>query len=207
MANLKLNIESDFVDYYDHLAIGKDGDATYVRKYSNSPSKGKAISELKKLNIQTILLGSVRDLASTYDKLVVYTDTTKHKGDGKLLMSSGDAMLTYSNSLASPYYGDSNGVTNKFLQLGSRRFRVVLENVSTFKTGRVLDFQEIQPCYNYLIGLPIFSIDYISTEYGMIATDFNTVQDLKSLGVQNAIQPTDIISEIYNSLIVYGKVK
>jgi hypothetical protein len=65
---------------------------------------------------------------------------------------------------------------------------------------------EIQPDYNYLLGLPIYSIDYISTPYGLLATDLNTTQDLSSLGVQNIIQPYDIIKEIYNALIKYGKV-
>lgn len=205
MTNIKLKIESDFSDYYDFLSVNEGYIAKYVRKYSNSLHKNQAIAELRKLGVSTIPIGSVRQLQSLHKQLVVYTDVTKHKGEGKVIMESYEAMLSYPTCLASPYF-ENSGITNKFLQIGCRRFRIVLENSSPLKTGRILSIDEIQPSYNYLVGLPIFSIDYIDTAYGMLAVDFNTVQDLQSLNMYTILQPHEVINEVFNALVKYNKI-
>lgn len=203
MEGCKLKIESDFTDYYDYLSVNDGYSYRYVRNYKDSLPKGKDLAELRRLGIATVQVGSVRELNSMYKQLVVYTDVTKHRGEGKVIMDSHEAILTYPTSLASPYI-ENGGITNKFLQIGSRRFRVVLENVYPLKTGRVLSLDEIQPDYNYSVRLPIFSIDYISTAYGLIAVDFNTVQELKTLGIDRIMQPYEVVSEISKALSKYN---
>ena len=56
------------------------------------------------------------------------------------------------------------------------------------------------------MGLPIFSIDYIDTAYGMLAVDFNTVQDLQSLNMYTILQPHEVINEVFNALVKYNKI-
>lgn len=202
----KINIESDFCDYYDHLAFSEDTIAKYKRINKNNLTKGSAIAYMKQLGIMTIHIGTVNELSVLHNKLVVYTEPNKHGGDGKVLMSSQDAKMTYPNYLASPYYEDTAEITNKFLQIGKRRFRLVIENKNVFKFGKLLAIDEISSEHNYIVALPIFSIDYVSTKYGMLACDFNNVENLASIGLKNIINPSDIINEIYYSLVVYNKI-
>lgn len=200
---VKLKVDSDFVDYYDSL-LSTDAVVVYKRKYGDALSKGKAIALLQRLGLQTALLGPVREIAPLSERLVVYIDPRKHRGEGKILMGSYDALLTYPNSLASPYYEGNNNITRKFLQIGSRRFRLVLKNESTFKLGEIIDFVEIQPSYNFDLRIPIFSIDYVDTRYGMVAIDFNNIECLKDLGLDRFIEPDNILYEVYTSIIKYG---
>ncbi len=200
----KLGLQTDFTDYYDYLCIQQDKLINYVRRYSNSLSKGKALMELRKIGVKTIHLASVQEIAPSNKKVVVYTDPKKHRGEGKILMSSNDAMITYPTNLCSAYNEDSFGVTNKFLQIGKRRFRIIVENTEPLKEGRAISIDEIAPEYNFNLRLPIFSIDYISTSGGLLAVDFNIIQELKHLNIQNILKPEIVVAEIYESIIKYG---
>ena len=57
-----------------------------------------------------------------------------------------------------------------------------------------------------LIGLPIFSIDYIIDKGIMIATDFSEVENLKELGVEKIITAEEIVEEIRQSILTYNKI-
>jgi hypothetical protein len=200
-----ISIITDYNDYYDYLA-DKTADIKYIRLNSDSPGRGKDLTFLKSIGISTVKLNSVRDIASKSGKIVVYTDVKKHGGQGKLLMSLDEASLVYANALASEYHEESAMITYKFLQIGKRRFRCILKNKSHLEEGDVTDLQELDEGYNYCIGLPIFSIDYVSTDSGMLAVDFNRVQNIEKLGLAGFMTSYDVIEEIYASLLKYNKI-
>ena len=199
-SNIKL--VSDFVDYYD-LAFNSAGSTEYKRMLSESMPKGKALNWLRLHNIPSIETKPVNAF-SIYDRqLVVYTDPKLHSGKGKIICSYNEAINNYGNYLGSAFVDGTDGISLKFLQVGSRRFRIMMKNDKDgieLNPGIVTDISELKPEFNYFIYNPVFSIDYISCNNKMLAVDFNEVQSLSELGIDKLISPEDVVAEIEKSL-------
>ena len=73
------------------------------------------------------------------------------------------------------------------------------------RQDKVKDIKISNTDYPIRIGLPIFSIDYVPHNDVMVATDFNEVQNLSELNIQDYISKEEVIEQIYNSLIKYNK--
>lgn len=204
-----VNIESNFKDYYDFLSCGNKAICTYNR-VREEESRGSLLKVLRESGIKTIDLKAVREHNYTDEDLVVYTDPTLHGGKGKHLMKIEHAREMYGSQLASKFYKEANGITLKFLQIGSRRFRLTMqadtkELNKSLDEGKVIDIQELNPELNYSIMYPIFSIDYISNGSEMIAIDFNKVQKLDKLGMDKILKPEEVMKEIKKALMAYNK--
>lgn len=201
-----LCIKSDFNDFYDVLS-DDNSIITYNRYINNSMQRGSALKYLRSLGIKTLEIGQVNSFFRGDGPIVVYTDPTKHHGTGKSIMTVDEAMNYNGNCVASKYYIDSD-MTIKFLQLGKRRFTFYYKRDDglSLDKGKIIDIRENTQEYNRLFGLPIFSIDYISNGQEMIATDFNEVEKLDSLGVQQFMSAENIITEIIESLRIYNKI-
>lgn len=201
MLSSEIRLVTDFNDYYDELC-NDAGKVPYVRKYKNCMSKAEALRYLTNFGTPVIETKPVTKFNSFDRKLVVYTDPYAHCGKGKIICSYGEAVTSYPNYLASPYIEGTEGVSLKFLQVGSRRFRIMMKNNNFdnfVKPGIVTQIDELSPAFNYAISLPIFSIDYISCGNEMIAVDFNEVQDLSRLGFEDIMKPEEVIHEIEKS--------
>lgn len=201
-----LCIKSDYTDFYDVLS-NDNSIITYNRYLSQCKQRGSALKYLRSLGIKTIDIKQVNQFFRGDGPIVVYKDPMGHSGNGKAIMSVDEAMQSYSNCVASKYY-NNDGFTIKYLQIGKRRFSLCFKKSSaeTLNMGVLVDIKEISPEYNRLIGLPIFSIDYISDGREMIATDFNEVENLRNLGMDRYISSSDVITEIIDALTVYNKI-
>lgn len=196
----KLKIESDFHDFYDYLS-SSDASVTYKRYTSRNLPRDKVFKQLQRLSVRTVPFGRVRELASSYEKLVVYTDITKHGMEGKVVLNSDEALLLYPGKLASAYL-KTMPLTYKVLVIGTNIFRVIIEdNVFPFIRGEVKSIEKARSRYEGIVREPIFSIDYVPTNSGLLAVDFNVIEHLGNLGVQHLITAEEIIEEIYNFLI------
>lgn len=188
-----VRIESDFIDFYDKLSITGNEAPVYRRFKKEQMSKSEQLKFLKRLGILTIEAKAARDIVTASGKLTVYTDT---KDDSKnLVLTVSDADMMYPNALASEYYAESNNVINRIIQVGSRRFRIILYN------GSVIQVDELFRGYNMAIGLPIYSIDYVSTFNGMLATAFHNVERLDQYKLP--LSAEEVISEIAQAMIEY----
>lgn len=207
MVSQALHIQSDFSDYYD--CISSQNGIIYKRNMSDCKQRGSALKYLRGLGIKTLEVKQVNSFSYLDDKLVVYTDPKKHNGKGKKICTYSEAILNYGNFLASKYIENTNDLTVKYLQIGRRRFTLTFKkyNEDLLSLGKLVDISESTEEYNRLIGLPIFSIDYISNGVEMIATDFNEVQNLGILGINNYLSTDDIVEEIIGALIAYNKVE
>lgn len=204
----KLCIKSDFTDFYDNLA-SENALVTYNRCLSECMQRGKALNYLRSIGINTIKLQQVNTFTHHDGNIIVYTNPKAHHGEGKIIMSSGEANLCYSNYLGTRFIPNENGVTIKYLQIGKRRFTLYFkkDNIYSLDLGTLVNVTEATNEYNLLIGLPIFSIDYISDESGaMVATDFNEVENLGRLGMERYISANDVMNEIKASLEIYNKI-
>lgn len=197
MGMIGVKIESDFLDYYDYLSSNRTNSLVYKRHLSDLLSKDRAIGILKRLKLKTITIGAVKDIAYLADNLVVYTDI---KSGSKRLMASKDALLIYPNYLASIFYEESDGITYKILQIGDRRFRIILKGDINTEVKVIESIEEIFGVYHRNIRNPIFSIDFIPTNSGLLALDINNVEVLKNLGMYNILTAEEVISQIYRAL-------
>lgn len=199
-------IKSDFTDYYDNLQ-DSNSILTYNRYLSECKQRGTALKYVRSLGLKTLEIKPVNKYISLDGNILVYTNPKLHNGEGKKIMTVDEAIQSYNNCIASKFYENATN-TVKFLQIGKRRFTLYFEKDNPFdlSNGKLVDIRESISEYNRLIGLPILSIDYIDVNGEMIATDFNEVENLEKLGLQEFLRPEDIIKEIKDSLIVYNKV-
>jgi serine/threonine protein kinase len=201
-----LCIKSDFSDFYDELHNEKSN-FIYNRFLSECKQRGTALKYLRSIGIKTIDIKPVNTYFSTDGKIVVYTNPKGHNSNGKKIMSVDDAVIQYNNCIASKYI-ESNDITVKYLQIGKRRFTLYFKKDSqyTLELGQLVDISEAPSDYNRLIGLPIFSIDYIAIDNEMVATDFNEVENLQRIGIDKVLGKENVIEEIRGALITYNKI-
>lgn len=201
-----LCIKSDYTDFYDVLS-NNNSIITYNRYLSQCKQRGSALKYLRSLGIKTLDIKQVNQFFRGDGPIVVYKDPMGHHGNGKAIMSVDDAMQYYSNCVASNYY-NKDGFTIKYLQIGKRRFSLCFKKneAETLDVGTLIDIKENTSEFNRLIGLPIFSIDYISNGCEMIATDFNEVENLHNINMDRYLDSNTIITEIIDALTVYNKI-
>lgn len=201
-----LCIKSDYKDFYDVLS-NDNSIITYNRYLSKCKQRGSALKYLRSIGIKTIDIKQVNQFFRGDGPIVVYKDPMGHHGNGKAIMTVDEAMQSYSNCVASNYY-NKDGFTIKYLQIGRRRFNLCFKKneAETLDMGTLIDIKEISPEYNRLIGLSIFSIDYISDGLEMIATDFNEVENLHNIGMDRYVNSSTVITEIIDALTVYNKI-
>lgn len=193
MSLMKVKVESDFVDFYDGLCKNEDGALVYRRFKSEQIPKSEQLMHLRRLGILAVEARAARDIISSSGRLTIYTNT---KDDSKnLVLTTGEADMLYPNTLASQYYPESNDVINRLIQVGARRFRVIIYR------GAVVQVDELFRGYNMAVGLPVYSIDYISTSNGMLATAFHNVEQLSKYRLPMTAE--EVVNEIALAMIEY----
>lgn len=195
-----LVIKSDFKDFYDNIC--DDTGIVYNRYLSNSMQRGVALNRLRELGIKTIDIKQVTSINRTQaNKLVVYTNSKLHESKGKMIVPLDEAYEMYPAHLASIFYTSANGITLKYLQIGSLRFRLYFQSdIESLEKGKLYKIEKLSNSNDRFINLPIYSIDYIFNGKDMIATDFNEVQNLEKIYMNNYVSSEDIVKEILKTL-------
>lgn len=200
-----INIISDYIDFYDNLSDNKSP-ITYKRNMCDCKQIGTALKYLRNIGIKTIDVKPVSSFNIFDGDIMVYTNPVKHSNDDKKIVSVEYAKTVYPTCVASKCLSSDNLITIKYLQIGKRRFTLTYKsNDESLNKRYLVDISESSTSYNMLIGLPIFSIDYIIDKGIMIATDFNEVENLKELGVEKIITAEEIVEEIRQSILTYNK--
>lgn len=198
-------LESDFTDYYDYLC--DDTSSVVYHRDRKNISRIDDLNFLKSLGIKTVKIGPFKQFDPSFEKLVVYTDPYLHDCLGKHIYTFDDVSLQYRANLVAEFIQGSNGYTFKYLQIGERRFKITLYNPdyqTVLSEGRLVNFEELPKQYNYSIGLPIYSIDYVPTNFGMIAVDFNRVQSLIKIDIDKYLSAEEVLVEIKKALLTYN---
>lgn len=203
-----VKLKSDFEDYYDYLLVGDSTSPVYNRQYKKSEmTRGKALETLSKLGVMTVEHGAVSMMGSR-NRVLVYADPRAHAGEGKLILPQSQAMLIHPNSLCSIWHEDTGGVTYKIVQIGLFRYQFELVSESPLGASRVTNILRLPDSKVYPTGYPIYSIDYIYVNVNgqrqMLATDLNTAQPLRELGVEAFLPAEVVVKEIYNTFIRRG---
>lgn len=200
-----IHIVTDFSDYYDSLSDRNDPILTYKRNYNDSMPRDKALKFIRNLGIKTVELGTPRQFLGKHKKVVVYKDPNKHRFEEKEILEINHANSIYDNYLASPYYAENQGVTIKYLQVGTKRFRIAFKkDVDEILEGEITSIQNLEDGLNFHIQKPIFSLDYIYNGKEMVCVDYNEVQELSSIKIYNILTPEQVMEEIKKSMLAYN---
>lgn len=200
-------LDADFSDYYDSLTDVKSS-IVYKRKRELFNGRGSELLFLKNNGIKTVEFGHFIRVLSRSNKFVVYTNPLLHDFRGKHIYDSEDVAGHYSNCVVAEFLEQSNGYTVKYLQVGERRFRLMFYNpnyLTQLCEGTLIALEELPRQFNYAVGLPIYSIDYISNGVEMVAVDFNEVQNLSKIGMDAVMKPDEVVTEVKRALLAYNK--
>lgn len=106
--DLRIGLDSDFIDYYDHhFSAHGLADTIFRRRSTNSMSRQEAFRILGHAGYPVPLHGLVRNLPFVKDALVVvYFDEFAHRGDGKQLVPLAVAKVEYPDCFASMFMGE-----------------------------------------------------------------------------------------------------
>lgn len=188
-----MKLSTDFQDYYDELLLKFDDEHTYMRKLSDSDGKFAELKYLRDLGFETIELKPVSGVIETA-KVVVYTNPKKHMGQGKQVLSYNEAYDMYFNNVCSEYL-EGNEYTYKILQIGTKRFSLVIKNKGLVETT-IERFEYLPDGIIKGIDYPIYSIDYVMRKGSLIACDFNKIQMLNHIGLDKYIATSLIVNEL-----------
>lgn len=200
-------LDTDFKDYYDALT-DCESNIVYRRKREIFRNRGEELLYLKNNGIKTVDFGPFRRLSNYGNKFIVYTNPALHEFMGKHIYTSEDIANCYSNCAVSEFLEASNGYTIKYLQVGERRFRMMFHNpeyMTRLHEGKLVALEELPRQFNYAIGLPIYSIDYMSNGTEMVAIDFNEVQRLDKIGIDKVMTADEVVLEVKKALLAYNK--
>jgi hypothetical protein len=217
---MRVRLNSDFTDWYDHQFAGKyeAADAELVR-IANDPdftlSKRQQFKLLEEVGLNTPINGEVSEIAPQVgsNKLVVYLDEFAHRGEGKVLLDSEDAIAQYPNHYCSVWIdtATSDGLIKsnswRLLQIGNKGWWLkyqnpdswlsnVGENVS-IKLGHESNFWEDCDLNRLVLKeYALFAIDFVFYKSKPLAIDFNPAPGMKWTGIEKVISAKEIYSLI-----------
>lgn len=163
-------INSDFKDYYDSEFVAqirnKKQSYVYNRLKSNSKHRAEDLKYLRTNNIPTIEIKPVVNfqLLEPSIKILVYTQPTEHNGMGKLILENREAQDLYPNLPGRLWVPNSEtgGFTLKCLQIGERRFKIILKDSEHSKKSdrlsdnQIVSIEEIDRQYSVWNRTPIY---------------------------------------------------
>lgn len=207
--NSTVTLQSDFVDFYDAEfmhSTTQQFSYIYDRMLSKSRHRTEDLNYLRKHGIPTLSLSPVSSflLLEPNVKILVYTVPNKHNGKGKLVLDNREAQDLYPNLPGRIWipHSETDGITLKCVQVGQRRFKVILQgdsDATDLLDKKTVSVEEIRGEYSNWNKNPIYSIDYIPTKNGLMATDYNYVENLGNLGIDQIMSSKDVYNEIINS--------
>ena len=195
-----MKIISNFKDYYDDVAKSMSDKMVYKRD-TQKYDRAQELLMARRLGYQSIELKPVRQILNNgSQKVVVYTDVYGHGGSGKIIMDLNSAKIMYPSKLCSKFY-ENNTNTFKLIQIGTRLFRVIAKNESgnPLKMSTEVKITEMGIVDNHT-NFPIYSIDFVNTENGLLACDFNHYENLGLLGIDKIMTAQEVVEEIKNKL-------
>ena len=191
-----MKIISDFVDFYDEELSKIESESIYVRYDKDREQRAIELRELREKGIETLKIKPVSSLTNSDELVVVYTDSKAHHGDGKIVTTCKMARQNYPNYSASMY--EDNEQSLKVVSVGRIKINIFTSKTDNFgikeRKSVLIDRKRIDSGINkeYFIS----SIDYIMRKDGtLVATDFNRVENLSKLGIEDYISKEEIITE------------
>jgi hypothetical protein len=125
-----------------------------------------------------------RQMFDHFAQVVVYTDETKHHGEGKELVNAEVAMGKYPDLYCTQFYSnqpDGFGFSRKLLVVGNYLFKIEYLSVSDWRSN----VGEVQTAVTHKAEIdrdvtfpyPMYSVDFVGEDF--LAVDLNTAPKLE----------------------------
>lgn len=202
---MKVKLKSDFMDFYD-LWFDREAEYTLQRLTKSGMSRDQMFKFLTEHNVPTVQYGTPQELKSNgfQGRVVVYTDLNAHRGDGKLLMTVNDALLSMPNYLCSRYSSTVPGLSIRHLQLGEYWFKLRYTSVDDWRSNCGSDVDilllDVGIGYHSTIRAPVFAIDFVQANDGLLAVDYNIAPGCAYTGIEQFVKPKEIADSIKKTI-------
>lgn len=201
---MKVKLKSDFHDFYD-IWFDSEADFVFERFTTSGLSRGAMLNFLKNSGVNVIRFGTCEEMYSLgCEDVVVYTDTHLHRGEGKVLMSASNAKMSMPNYLCSEYIGIKRGISIRHLQLGEYYFTLEYKSKDDWRSncGYDVDIRILNAGFGYhnTIKAPIFAIDFVHSENGLLAVDYNIAPGCGWTGINELVSAKEIADSIKKTI-------
>lgn len=136
-------------------------------------------------------------------RLVVYLDELAHAGEGKQLVTLAEAQTRFPDAYASVFQSPPSGAGGRSLRLarlGSRVFWLEQRSESGDWRSNRRDVERVLSRHRSECPNPIprvlWAIDFVVSEGGLLAVDFNTAPDLSTLGEAGVLTSEEVAAEL-----------
>lgn len=209
MEETKIKLVSDFTDIYD-AHFDQDGEE-FRRFKSEEPSRKSLYKILAKHKLIPAVTGKVKKFRKKLPSdapVIVFTDTERHDGGEKLMMSYKDAFRDYDNHDMATYIVNkgNRGITYRYIRVGDAIFFFKLLG-STWNVNEgheIVEFERV-PEEDALamkpFDTPLYSIDFVPAidskgKEWMFAVDLNFAPKLEGSGIEELATPEEIANLI-----------
>jgi hypothetical protein len=225
---MKIGLESDFRDFYDHWFDKAPVD--YLLRRNTRPNDGISKRDqfelLENAGFSVPIHGWVHDIWSrtSKDYLVVYDDEFAHCGEGKTLWHRTKAAMEATGKYCSIFIPTTNDpVTQsesiRLLAIGDRLFWLTYKSdgwmsnhaenievkVNSETLGRRSFAIEGEHDFDFLNRYPLFAIDFVKplSSNLIMAIDFNTSPGLKGTGIEDVLPAKEVHKLIADFVVIH----
>lgn len=213
---MKLQLRSDFIDYYDHYF---DRNGIVFNRYSrNNISRLEMFNMMENWGLKVPEYGLCNKLSENNsisdNKVVVYLDQYAHQGEDKELLSLEKACLKHPQKLGSIYIPTSDridgfkSISYRLLQVGIARFWILYCSPDDWRSNAgncSIEVLKTTRYYGYTkVPYPLFAIDFVA-QNKLYAIDFNTSPGIKHTGIENIFKAEEVVNEIKKFYEIYNQ--
>lgn len=214
---MKLQLKTDFHDYYDHW-FDREGQV-FERMSRSGMSRREMFNFLENIGVKTPPYGtpgqvfnSLSDDEKELEKLaqenhinlidvVVYLDENAHRGEGKILMPLIKAIKEYPDTFCSQYFPSLRfgAISLRYLQIGDKIFWLRYASNdwrSNYGDVNIEVLAQEKDGFHPRIDLPLFAVDFVYGFDRLYAIDFNVAPGIKGTGVEDILPAKEAVVAI-----------
>ncbi|WP_242248813.1 hypothetical protein [Bacillus cereus group sp. BfR-BA-01328] len=202
----EVKLITNFHDYYDHHFDGSG--VPFLRKHDMGMNRPQMLDYMSSKGIKTVPYGYLHEMAKKYPlytEVVVYTDISKHQGEGKVRMSLIEALETYPIDTLCTLLCGNLGESWRVLNVGRRKTILDYHSKVDWRSNvgdvevtvvdcwsRMSSFEGILDPYEF----PLVAIDYVKDGNELLAVDLNVAPQLKGTGMEDLVTPEKVVNEM-----------
>lgn len=198
----RVKLESDFRDYYDH-AFDSEG-VVWERKSETDMNRYDMFVKLQEMRLQVPEHGICRHAdMQKHERVVVYMDLCRHRGEGKALLHSRTAAHTRAGCFCAAYLEpdttSARSVSLRYLRIGHVIKWLQYSSNDTWRSNWGMIWIDYIEPPNFLRTFmdhepyPMLAIDFVQAKNGLwAAVDLNTSPGLRNTPVEEELDAGQI---------------